>query len=567
MPQNTGGSMEIRSTNHTQQQSNIHNTVRREKTAESQKEPEHCASGDSISIGYIAREDKKELKDRSGKAPCERSRNRKDSPPSTSKSVPLTILHTNDIHGHVEPFVEGRKIVGGLAYLAEIIDDERSVDKAHTLVLDAGDSVQGSPLSDFYDGKPIRESMNKMGYSATVLGNHDFDNGLAVLADRLAKSKSPALAANLEILKEGSKLEGKTVPYIIKDFDGVKVGIIGLVTPDAVQMIKRQDESHMIAVTDPKEALRRQLPQMRKDGADVIVVLSHLGIQKDREIAENFYGIDVIVGGHTHTKLQKPLTVEDTIIMQAGCNGKYLGDAHLSIDRETKKVSLKKYALIPIEQNKIEPDPAVSKIVQKYEDKLGPVLKEELTDLDTDLTQRDCHVYREESNIGNAITDLLRENTGADIGFLTAASMRSNLYKGKVKAGDVYTMFPWPDQLMTLSLTGSQVKQMLEQGMSKMMNGIAFSGLNVVIDTTQPEGRQVVSVTRENGEPLEPGKYYTVATRDYLGEGTTGIPVMLKAKDQNKHGDFRKHMIKWFKKADEITTEKDGRLKNIGAAD
>jgi len=557
--------MEIHSTDRTRQFSNIDNKVRRERTAESEKESERIVPGDSVSIGNIARDDKKELRTRSEKAPCEKTRKALQS--YKSESVPLTILHTNDIHGHMEPFVEGKKLVGGLAYLAEIIEEERSVDKAHTLVLDAGDSVQGSPLSDFYLGKPIRESMNKIGYSATVLGNHDFDNGLAVLADRLAKSKSPALAANLKILKEGSNLEGKTVPYIIKDFDGVKVGIIGLVTPDAVQMIKRQDECHMIAVTEPEEALRHELPRMKKDGVDVVIVLSHLGIQKDREIAEQFDGIDVIVGGHTHTKLQKPLTIADTIIMQAGCNGKYVGDAHLSIDRETKKVSLRKYELISVEKKRIEPDPEVSKIVRKYEDKLRPILREELTELKTNLTQRDCHIYREESNIGNAITDLLRENTGADIGFLTAASMRSNLYKGTLRAGDVYTMFPWPDQLMTLSLTGTQIKQMLEQGMSKMMNGIAFSGLNVVVDTTQPEGRQVVSVTRENGEPLMSGKHYTVATRDYLGDGTTGMSVMLKGKDKKKYGDFRKHMIKWFKNADKITTKKDGRLKNIGPAD
>jgi len=554
--------MEIRSTQH---HDNIRSTARREKTSAPKRDSEQAVPSDSVSIGKGAREDVKETKARAEKAPRDKENKTRSS--TESKSVPLTILHTNDIHGHVEPFVEGRKLVGGLAYVAEMIDDQRSIDKAHTLVLDGGDSVQGSPLSDFYYGKPIRESMNKISYSATVLGNHDFDNGLAVLADRLAKSKAPALAANLEILKEGSNLEGRTVPYIIKDYDGIKVGIVGLVTPDAVQMIKRQDEAHMIAVTDPEEALKSQLPKMKKDGAEVVVVLSHLGIQKDRELAEKFDGIDVIVGGHTHTKLSKPLNINNTLVMQAGCNGKYVGDASLSIDRETKKVSLRKYKLIPIEQNKIDPDPAVSRIVQKYEDKIGPLLREKLADLKTDLTQRDCHVYREESNIGNAITDLLRKNTGADIAFLTAASMRCNLYKGTVKASDIYTMFPWADELMTMRLTGNQIKSMLEEGMTKMMNGIAFSGLKAVVDTTQPEGRQVVSVMTENGEPLDPKKYYTVATRDYLGDGTTGIYTMIKAKDKKKFGDFRKHMIKWFKNADEITTKTDGRLKNIGAAD
>jgi 2',3'-cyclic-nucleotide 2'-phosphodiesterase (5'-nucleotidase family) len=489
----------------------------------------------------------------------------KTSPPSalTSRTVPLTILHTNDLHGHLEPFVDGNSMVGGMAYLGEVVECERAKDPAHTLVVDGGDSVQGAPLCDFYEGQPMTEAMNSIGYDVETLGNHDFDHGTGALAKRLEMTNAPVLAANLVVNDKHSTLRGKTRPFVIKEIDGLKVGIIGLVTPDSKEMIKDKDDARSIDFLSYDDALKKELPRMREKGADVIILLSHMGADKDREIAARYPDIGVIVGGHTHTEIKKPEKVGNTLIMQAGCFGKNVGEAQLEIDRKTKAISLKEYDLKPIVSEDIYPDPEIGNIIGGYQEKLGPLLSEPLLDLDIDLTQRDCHTYREESTLGDTMTDLLRKSTDSDIGFLTAASMRCNLFKGTLKAADIYTMFPWKDQVTTVRLKGSEIPGMIEQGLSKVLNGVAVSGLKVVIDTTRPEGSQVVSVTQENGEPLDPDKYYTIATRDYLACGTTGLDIMQKAKDKQNVGDIRKVVIDEMKKGAPIARELDGRLVNL----
>jgi 2',3'-cyclic-nucleotide 2'-phosphodiesterase (5'-nucleotidase family) len=485
------------------------------------------------------------------------------SPAGTSSTVPLTILHTNDLHGHLEPFADGGRLVGGMAYLGEAIGWERAKDPAHTLVLDSGDSVQGSPLCDFYEGRPMTEAMNSIGYDVETLGNHDFDRGTKTLAERLKLANAPMLAANLIINDKHSPLIGKTQPFVIKEIDGLKVGIIGMVTPDSKEMIKDKDDARTIDFLSYDETLRNLLPRVKEKGADVIILLSHMGADKDREIAAKYPEIGVIVGGHTHTEIEKPQKVGKTLIMQAGCYGKNLGEAELEIDRDTKAVNLKDYHLKPVVCEEIYPDAEIGNIIGEYQEKLGPLLSEPLLDLDIDLTQRDCHTYREESTLGDTMSDLLRKTADTDIGFLTAASMRCNLFKGKLKAADIYTMFPWQDQVTTLRLKGAEIPKMIEQGLSKVLNGVAFSGLKAVIDTSRPEGQQVVSVTLENGEPIDPAKYYTIATRDYLACGTTGLAIMQKAKDKQNVGDIRKVVIDEIKKGAPIARELDGRLVNL----
>ncbi|MDQ7822827.1 MAG: bifunctional UDP-sugar hydrolase/5'-nucleotidase [Candidatus Eremiobacteraeota bacterium] len=483
--------------------------------------------------------------------------------PPPSRSVPLTILHTNDIHGHAEPFCESHKMVGGLAHLAETIKEERAKDPAHTLLLDAGDSTQGDPLSDFFKGRPVLESMNKMGYDVCVLGNHDFDNGLKTLAGTLKKTKSPVLAANLVIKKENAFIDGCTEPFVIKDIDGVKVGIVGLVTPDAITMLKSREDAAKIDIRPPEETLREVLPEMKKQGADVVVLLSHLGIDADREVARQFPDISLIVGGHTHTKLDRPIKEGKTLIVQSGCYGRHLGEIELLIDRDSKRVSLNGSRLIPIEEHSVEPDKKVEAIIKKYEEKIAPILGEVVTEIKRNLTQRDFHVYREESTLGNCIADLIRERGKTDIGFITAASMRCNLYRGPVKTGDIYTMFPWQDQFTTVKLKGCHIPRLIEQGLSKIANGVAFSGIKAVIDTRLPEGQQVVSVTDENGKPLDPDRLYTIATRDYIAQGFSGMDVMHKSTDVKNHGDLRKNIIDALKETDHIDAKKDGRLINL----
>jgi len=477
--------------------------------------------------------------------------------------IPLTILHTNDLHGHARPMDGGK--VGGLAHLATVIHHERAKDPPRTLLMDAGDSVEGSPLSDFFDGQPMVESMNAMKYDAAVLGNHDFDTGVAGLAERLSKTKTPVLAANLQIFDRQSGLYGKTTPYMVRTIDGHKVAIIGLVTPDAHSMLRHKEDRDRLAITSPEEAVNNLLPGLQAKGIKTFIVLSHLGIDGDRALAGKCPGISLIVGGHSHSELQKPEQVGSTLIVQAGCNGAMLGETELLLDRKTGKATLADYRLIPVNSAMIPPDTVVEDIVAKYDNLLGPVLNEWVTTLGADLTQRDYHRFREESNLGNAMADLMREQAHADIGFLTAGSFRCNLSRGEVTKGDIYTMLPWKDQLTTISLRGKHIPELLEQGLTSIANGVAISGLKVVIDSSRPEGSQVISVKTERGEPLDPEKYYTIATKGYIAEGASGFEIMQQGKERKDLGDLRENVISCMKKTPYFNTVIDGRLTNLSS--
>ncbi len=247
--------------------------------------------------------------------------------------------------------------------------------------------------------------------------------------------------------------------------------------------------------------------------------------------------------------------------MQAGCNGAALGETKLLVDRETGKARLTDYKLIPVNGNSITPDAAVAGIVTKYQDQVGPIFNEWVTTLGSDLTQRDYHLFREESNLGDAMADLMREQAHTDIGFLTAGSFRCNLSRGEITKGDIYSMLPWKDQLTTVSLKGKHIPRLLEQGLTSVANGIAVSGLKVVI--ARPEGSQVVSVKTGQGEPLDPEKYYTIATKGYIAEGASGFAIMEKGKDRKDLGDLRENVISRMKASPFFSTVIDGRLTNL----
>lgn len=480
----------------------------------------------------------------------------------SADSIPLTILHTNDIHGHAEPFTDNNKLVGGIAHLAERIKKERAEDPDHTLLLDAGDSVQGSPISDFFNGKPIAEAMNDIAYDVMTLGNHDFDNGVRELAENINGRNAPALAANLVNKKKDSPLQGKTRPYVMKIIDGVKIGIIGLITPDTIKTLHSKEDAKLVEFADPAATLEHYIPEMKKQGADIIILLSHLGVDEDPRIADRFPDIDVIVGGHSHTDLTEPMKRGNTIIVQAGCFGKELGRVDLSIDKETKRVHLKNYSLIPVAGDSTESDSRVDAIVKKYAEIYGPVMNQKIASLPRDLTQLDYHKFRAESNLGDAITDIFRAQSGADIGFIGASGLRCNLYKGDLKVSDIYSLIPWKEQLATVQMKGKDITPMLEEGLG--MVGIAFSGIKAVIDTNRPQGSQVVSVAREDGSPLEPETYYTIATRDYITEGNLGFNSMSRAKSRKDHGEIREKIIDWIKSpGNSVRTEMDGRLVNL----
>ncbi|MCE9565357.1 MAG: metallophosphatase, partial [Planctomycetes bacterium] len=246
-------------------------------------------------------------------------------------AVTLTILHTNDIHGHLTAWtgwdadLKG-KTVGGFGRLAGAVAQTRK-DAANVLLLDAGDLLGDSMIADLTEGRAMVEALNHLGYDAMSIGNHEPDFGTGVLRQRMTDARFTVIAANL-VERKGSKPFAK--PYIVKKVGGVSVGVLGLAYPKTPWTTAAKNVAE-VEFQPPTPAVRHYLPKMREDGAELVVVLSHLGLSGDQALAKAVEGIDVIVGGHSHNRMTKAETVGTTLIVQAGAHGSDLGRLELTV--------------------------------------------------------------------------------------------------------------------------------------------------------------------------------------------------------------------------------------------
>jgi 5'-nucleotidase len=270
--------------------------------------------------------------------------------------VRIVILHTNDTHSHIDPFPDNDPKyagLGGVERRAALINKIRSQEK-NVLLLDAGDIFQGTPYFNMYGGEIEMKLMTKMGYDASAIGNHDFDDGLDNLAKQLQHASFPLLCANYDFT--GTPMEGKTIPNKIFEKDGVKIGVFGL----GIELAGLVD-SRMYGKTvyqDPLVKAAEQSYLLRKEkNCDVVICLSHLGYKYENEkvsdivLAKKSLGIDVIIGAHTHTFLDKPVILKnreekDVYITQVGWAGIRLGKITISTNKKTRKNTLETQSVI-----------------------------------------------------------------------------------------------------------------------------------------------------------------------------------------------------------------------------
>jgi 2',3'-cyclic-nucleotide 2'-phosphodiesterase (5'-nucleotidase family) len=433
--------------------------------------------------------------------------------------VDLKILYVNDFHSFAEPYkpTGSDAPLGGIAYLAGAVDRARG--KQPSLLLSAGDMIQGNPWANLVRGKSTIEVMNAMRFDAMVVGNHEFDFGPKVLKERMAQARFPFLGANVKGI---SALK----PYVIKNLQGVRIAIIGVVTPEIAVTTHPRNVAGLTFST-PESAVKKYLPELKRR-ADIVIVLSHCGFPADKELAARVPEIDVIVGGHSHTKILQPELVGQTIIVQAWEHAKGLGVLNLKV-KDGKVIGFDG-ALQEISPATGAPNAQVKEIVDRYERQVDSLLQRVIGETQVDLDGE--HVRTGETNLGDFVADVMRQTAGAEAALINGGTIRTSVPQGQITLKDIYAMLPFDNYLVAISLTGAQIKAALEHGVARLEERSRsfpqVSGLTFTYSPSAPAGFRIKEVT-VGGQPLDAQKEYVVATHDFLVAGGDGYTVFGEA--------------------------------------
>jgi 2',3'-cyclic-nucleotide 2'-phosphodiesterase (5'-nucleotidase family) len=444
--------------------------------------------------------------------------------PTPKGAVEITILHTNDVHSRVSFSAND-----GMGYekLSTIVKEMRAKNP-NTLVMDAGDAFHGQTISTLNKGESIVQIMNTVGYDLMTVGNHDFNYGQDRLLELAKMADFDIISSNIFKANYSTFLPS----YVIKEFDGVKVGIFGLATPDTT-FTTHPNNVIGLNFFDPVIVARLMVATL-KDKTDIIVCLAHLGLDSSgdyssEKVAMYVNGIDVIVDGHSHTSLPEGRLVNNTLIVQAGDYIKNVGVVELKLTNGVLTKTAKH--ITKAEAEAMESDQVIVDLVTKVKAD-NMVITSEVIGTTTVRLDGDRGLVRTgETNLGNLITDAMLYETGAQIAFTNGGGIRASIEVGEITVGDVITVLPFGNYVVTKELTGAQIWAALELGMdtypAEKGSFPHIAGMKVVFDPAKAAGERVVSVT-VGGESIVLDKLYTVATNDFIAAGGDGY-TMFKA--------------------------------------
>lgn len=477
----------------------------------------------------------------------------------------ITLLTSNDFHGTLTG--DGKKNPG-ISKFASFLKNEEKKNPKGTLILSAGDMFQGSADSNLLYGQPVSAAMNYIGFDAMAIGNHEFDWGIDKLKVRIAQSDFPYLAANI-IDKSTGKTADFVKPYVIVNKSGINVAIIGIATPDTETKAKPE----LIApyeFKNPAEVVNALVPEVKKAGADIVVVLSHLGAYQDKntgeitgeaaELAKAVTGVDAIIAGHTHATVSG--TVNDIPIVQAYYNGRSVGVVDIFMDTNTKTV-VKKNQYVDNTVVKAMDDANITNWFNMVQSYIGPIKNEVIGKATADFPHNPKETQT--TLLGNWVTDVMRKTVNADVAIQNGGGLRRDLPAGDVTMGLLYEIMPFDNTLFTVELTGAQVKAAIEHGiMSADFNPGQFSGVIVKYDSTKEAGSRIVEIKMADGSALDEGKIYKVVTNDFQASGGDKYTMFMEGTNGKDTGiPVRDVLANELKTKGTISPVDDGRLMEV----
>lgn len=453
----------------------------------------------------------------------------------------IVLFHTNDTHSRVDAFPKMKSYVNGFA--------------GNSLLLDAGDTFHGQSFATLENGSSIAKILNAMGYAAMVPGNHDFNYGQDILRTLGDEANLPLLAVNVK--KNG------VVAYddvVIKEVNGVKVGILGIATPETAY---KTNPLNVVGLDFGTKAsiiadAQATVDALKTQGANVIVALSHLGIDptsdvKATDIAEAVTGIDVMIDGHSHSTLDKYEEFNVAHKTKITSTGNYLesfGEVRISLDNENNVLDVKPGNVLT--KNLTEEDAEIKGLIDGIKKGQEPILNEIVGETPIDLDGVRENVRSGHTNLGRLITSAMLDETGADIAITNGGGIRDSIKAGQITKGNVIAVLPFGNYIVTKNVTGQDIIDALNATMAKLNGGFPhFAGMNVLteeyIDEAGKTRWRVVSI-EVNGSPIDAEKMYTLATNDFMAAGGDNYTMFGNYPTLNEYSALDEALIKYISK-------------------
>ena len=481
-----------------------------------------------------------------------------------AESQKLIIVHVNDVHGNIVD--DGSAIIGYAKLKAKV--DELKAENPNVLLLNAGDTIHGTTLVNLSRGESMIKLMNAVGFDAMVPGNHDFNYGADRLVELIELAEFPIISANIYKEDGTTDFEG----YIIKEFDGFKVGIFGLTT-DETKYKSSPLNTIGIEFTDPINEAKKMVEEL-EDKVDVIIALAHIGLDAGSKfttdkIAENVEGIDIIVDGHSHDDLPEGKKVKDTVIVSAFEHTKKIGIVEIELeDGEVKSIapSLVDYA----QTAELTPDPAIEAEIAAMEEGNKPLLEIVLGKSPVDLVGEREVVRKGESNLGNLLTDAMLAASGADVALTNGGGIRASIPAGDITMGHVLTTFPFTNYPVVIEVTGETIKAALEHGVNAYPAAEGrfphIAGMTFKLDEAKPVGERVVDLMIGDA-PVDLEAKYKLVTNDFMAIGGDDYQMFIGAPKLAEYPLLSEVLADYIAEKGEVNPVVEGRITVIPASE
>jgi 2',3'-cyclic-nucleotide 2'-phosphodiesterase/3'-nucleotidase len=489
---------------------------------------------------------------------------------SNTRFPTLRVLSTTDFHGAILPSSDRRtaRMQGGSAWLAAHIEKLRRENPYGTVLLDGGDCFQGTMISNLQFGQPVVEQMNRLGYAAMAIGNHEFDWTADTLERRVREMNFAALAANF-VERESGRWPAWARGDTMLARRGIRIGVLGLAyryTPSVtlasnVTAYRFEDDSAAAAVA---------AAGLRDRKAEVVLGVGHIPVNSNNQrkaqggalvrLARGVRSVDAWFGGHSHIFVEDQ--IDGTPVLVAGSHGRAVAVCDLVMDPLKDAIVERRYRLQETWHDQVEPDSAWLGLVERWNARVAP-----LAAVPVGRNAASLDRSGEETTIGNLMTDAMLDAVRADIALQNSGGMRADLDAGEITRGEVYAIMPFDNTIVTLELTGAEVKKALDEALQRG-RVTQVSGVRYIFDPDRPPMDRVVEVAGSDGRPLDPRKTYVVACNNFMSTGGDDYNTLATGKNMTDTGVLLRDAIENYvrkRSADggALDLKPDGRVQRV----